>query len=250
MDVDAGILEKVYQENYFKGEEYLDYARDKHVLQRNFDRRLSYLASFTNFAADTQAIEIGCAYGFFGEVLRRKFPALAYLGFDVVPEACEHAVRHLGLNVQCADFLEVDPVPRAQHVFMWDVIEHLQNPQHYLEKIGKTLESAGRVYITTGDISAALPRLQRHRWRMIHPPSHLHYFSRRSLEQLLRRYGFRVLKIRYPSTARSLKQIYYSLFMLKRHGRPLHALVHRTIPEEAFVSLNTFDIMLAVAEKQ
>jgi 2-polyprenyl-3-methyl-5-hydroxy-6-metoxy-1,4-benzoquinol methylase len=249
LQVDQELLREVYRENYFTGEEYVDYAREKTALQHNFARRLDYVSSLAAFRPEQRVLEIGCAFGFFGEVLLTKFPFCEYTGFDVVPEACNYAVQQLGLNVRCLDFLDADDVPQSSHIFMWDVIEHLNNPQLYIEKARERLEKGGSLSITTGDISALLPRLQKRRWRMIHPPSHLHYFSKRTLSFLLRKYGFKVLRIHYPSTARSLKQIYYSLFVLGRKQARIKNLLYAHIPENAFISLNTYDIMLVVAEK-
>jgi len=249
LQVDQELLQRVYRENYFRGEEYVDYAQEKVALQRNFSRRLDYVSSLTAFRPNQRVLEIGCAYGFFGEVLLAKFPSCLYAGYDVVPEACNYAVQQLGLNVRCLDFLEAEDVPQCSHVFMWDVIEHLNNPQFYIGKASERLEKGGSLSITTGDISAIVPRLQKHRWRLIHPPSHLHYFSKQTLSLLLRKYGFKVLRVHYPSTARSLKQIYYSLFLLGRKQTGIKKSLYAQIPENAFVSLNTYDIMLVVAEK-
>src|SRR6267142_3086906 len=135
LEIDQELLKRVYCENYFMGEEYVDYAREKMALQHNFARRLDYISSLTAFRPNQRVLEIGCAYGFFGEVLLTKFPFCDYSGFDVVPEACAHAAQQLGLNVQCVDFLDADDVPKSSHVFMWDVIEHLNNPQLYLQKV-------------------------------------------------------------------------------------------------------------------
>lgn len=84
---------------------------------------------------------------------------------------------------------------------------------------------------------------------MIHPPSHLHYFSKKTLSLLLERYDLKVVRIDYPATARSLRQIYYSLFLLNKRRNRFKEFVYRHIPEDASISLNTYDIMLAVAEK-
>src|ERR1700730_834805 len=249
IQVNKESLKKVYHENYFKGEEYLDYAQEKSALQYNFSRRLDYISSITTFHRSQRALEIGCAYGFFGEVLLKKFPFLDYLGFDVVPEACAYAAAELRLDVRCNDFLEADGVPKSSHVFMCDVIEHLNNPQLYIEKIADTLDIGGHVYITTGDISAILPRLQKRRWRMIHPPTHLHYFSKKTLSLLLAKYGLKVSRVHYPSTARSFKQIYYSLYLLGKRRTVFKRFFYTRIPDSAFVALNTFDIMLMIAQK-
>lgn len=250
MQVDRELLQTVYREHYFKGEEYVDYARDKDVLQHNFSGRLDYISSIADFRAGQNVVEIGCAYGFFGEVLLNKFPFLDYTGFDVVPEACQYAAENLELKVRCEDFLEATSIPKCAHAFMWDVIEHLHNPHLYIRKVSERLADGGYVYITTGDISALLPRLQKHRWRMIHPPSHLHYFSRRTLSMMLEKYGLSVINISYPGTARSLKQIYYSLFLLRKRGNAFKMGLYDRIPEKAFITLNTYDIMLVVAQKK
>jgi SAM-dependent methyltransferase len=249
MQVDKVFLETVYRENYFLGEEYVDYVKDKLILQRNFSRRLARLSSISTFRQGQRTLEIGCAYGFFGEVLVTKFPFLDYLGFDVVPQACHHAAHELKLNVKCVDFLDYPDPPVCTHVFMWDVIEHLSEPQRYIAKISGILEKGGKIYITTGDISAVLPRVQREKWRMIHPPSHLHYFSKKTLTMLLQKYDLRVVRIDYPAMARSLRQVYFSLFLLNKRLNGFKEFVYRHIPENASISVNTYDIMLAVAEK-
>jgi len=249
MQVDRELLQKVYRENYFKGEEYVDYTRDKDILQYNFSRRLDHISSMVDFRPDQNVVEIGCAYGFFGEVLLRKFPFLHYTGFDVVPEACQYAVQTLDLTVRCEDFLEASAVPKCAHVFMWDVIEHLHNPHLYIRKLSENLSEGGYVYLTTGDISALLPRVQKRGWRMIHPPSHLHYFSRESVSILLEKYGLRVTHLSYPGTARSWKQIFYSLYLLRKRENALKKRLYDRIPAKAFITLNTYDIMLVMARK-
>lgn len=252
MDVDPVLLAKVYQESYFKGEEYLDYVQERDALQYNFSRRLQNLQKFAKFKDGESVLEIGCAYGFFGDVLLKRYPTLHYLGLDVVPEACAYARKEMGLNIECADFLSLDlPSIRGpfDHVFMWDVIEHLPEPDRYLEKIASVVAESGFLYLTTGDISGLLPRLQGARWRMIHPPSHLHYFSKRSLSRLLDKYGFAVRSIQYPATARSLKQMFYLQFGMKERASAWKRWIYQRIPEKMQVALNTFDIMLVIAQK-
>jgi hypothetical protein len=63
----------------------------------------------------------------------------------------------------------------------------------------------GVVAISTGDIGAWLPRLQRARWRQVHPPTHLWYFSVGTLTRLLESVGFRVVRVVRPLFYRSLR---------------------------------------------
>jgi SAM-dependent methyltransferase len=250
MEVSRELLEKTYSINYFLGEEYLDYLQDKEILQLNFEKRLTAIEKITRGKLPvSNCLEIGCAYGFFGETLTKKFNA-SYFGLDVVPEAIEYGKDILRLNVKKGDY-EEEPMPHKAYsdVFMWDVIEHLQYPERFVHKAFRELAPGGRIYITTGDFGSFLARLQGEKWRMIHPPSHLHYFTKNSLTRLLENNGFSILKVKYLPVYRSIRQIFYSLFLLNKSGSKKNGLVEK-IPASMNVSLNTFDIVFIIAEKR
>lgn len=85
---------------------------------------------------------------------------------------------------------------------------------------------------------------------MIHPPTHLHYFSKKTIKLLLARHGFIVEKIYDIPIYRSVRQIYYSLFMLnKNYGKTIKK-IYDAIPTRAFFKINTFDILFVIAKKQ
>ena len=133
---------------------------------------------------------------------------------------------------------------------MWDVIEHLITPNKVREKISEEIDSGGRLYITTGDIDAVIPKIRKASWRMIHPPTHLHYFSKKTLSILLEKYGFKVTHIKYPSVSRSIKLIFYSLFILNKSPNKLLFKIYNIIPNHWYFPFNSFDIMFVIAEKE
>ncbi len=47
----------------------------------------------------TDVIEIGCAYGFFAEVITSEIKNIKYVGYDVVPEAIDYGSKQLKQNV-------------------------------------------------------------------------------------------------------------------------------------------------------
>jgi Methyltransferase domain len=71
----------------------------------------------------------------------------------------------------------------------------VQLPYEYLVKARSLLTAGGRVFMTTGDLESWNARLRGAAWRQIHPPTHLHYFSRKTLRALLARAGFEVLGV-------------------------------------------------------
>ena len=249
LDVTDSLLKNIYTENYFKGEEYLDYLKDKIILQRNFKSRLMHILKYVDKKNILSAVEVGCAYGFFAEEFTSEIKDAKYIGFDIVPEPIEYGKNVLKQNLKQQDFINYPVLEPYTDVFLWDVIEHLPNPDQIISKIGKEIKTGGRIYITTGDISALLPKLQKHKWRMIHPPSHLHYFSKKTLTKLLNKHGFEIINISYPPIYRSLKQIYYSLFLLKKNESPLKNWIYNRIPDKMFIPINTYDIMFVIGKK-
>lgn len=249
MEITREVLEKAYQEAYFTGEEYSDYVQDKDYLQDNFRRRIKHILKRINQDSIKNVLEIGAAYGFFGELVIQQLPNAKYKGIDVAKDAINYGKTELGLDMQYIDYLDFKIDSKFTDVFMWDVIEHLQYPRKYLQKLHKETDDGARLYITTGDIGGFLPKLQKGKWRMIHPPTHIQYFSKKTLTQLLEETGFKVKEVSYPWITRSAKQIYYSLFLLKKPNSRFHKFIYSLIPNWLNIKLNTFDIMFVIAEK-
>jgi 2-polyprenyl-3-methyl-5-hydroxy-6-metoxy-1,4-benzoquinol methylase len=245
---DEKLLE-IYAENYFKGDEYLDYVREKKSLQFNFLKRLNYIMKKTDRVRFDSVLEIGCAYGFFAEILTKKFPCNFFKGIDIAESAVLYGREILKQNLDSANYLNYNSNRKYSDVFMWDVIEHLREPQKVIEKISNELITGGKLYITTGDISSLVPKIQKNKWRMIHPPSHLHYFSAATLKNLLSKNGFIMDSVSYPPVYRSIKQIYYSLFLLNKKSRRGLKNIFDRIPENWQIPINTYDIMFVTARK-
>lgn len=243
-------LKEIYSENYFKGDEYRDYIADKSVLQKNFSKRLKQIQINNLTENEINALEIGCAYGFFGEVFTKNYKNAKYIGIDIAPEAITYGKEVLRMNLMFQDYLTFPAGEKYTHVFMWDVIEHLPRPDLFVEKISVEIVKGGELHITTGDIGAILPSFQKQNWRMIHPPSHLQYFAKKTLNSLLTKNGFEIKSVGYHPVYRSVKQIFYSLFLLNKSGRKGIENMYNKIPEKWFVPLNTYDIMHTIAVKK
>lgn len=236
---------KLYEGDYFTGEEYLDYLADEAFFRRNFRKRAEDLL---RRRSGGRLLEIGAAYGFFLDLVKDRFEAV---GYEVNPAAVRHAREVLGLDVRRDDFLAVrieDLGEPMDATVMWDVIEHLERPDLFLERIAEVSRPGALLYVTTGDIGSALARWRGRKWRMIHPPSHLHYFDRRTLPKLLARCGFRTLDVRSVGVARSFRQVLYSVFALGLKMPRAYEGLKKIVPAAWGFTLNTFDIMQVVAE--
>ncbi len=242
----ADELGRLYSLSYFKGEEYLDYELEETALRRNFRSRVRELSR--RHPQRGSLWEIGCAYGYFLSEAARYFDVA---GCDISEDAVRYARNTLGLDASCVDYLDLDSQTTYDVICMWDVIEHLQNPHLYLEKAAAELRPGGTLAFSTGDIGSFLARLQGAKWRQIHPPTHLHYFTEKSAVALLERLGFGNIEVRRPTFWRSADAIAHHMFANPpdKWSTPIYRVLHAARLLNFSIPLNTRDLMTVYATR-
>ncbi|MBA3246635.1 MAG: class I SAM-dependent methyltransferase [Pyrinomonadaceae bacterium] len=242
-------LFELYSERFFTGGEFGDYPASEPYIRRNFEARFKVLRSFLDPARHRHLLEIGSAYGFFLDHVRGHFASAQ--GLDITDAGVRYARERLKIDVTQADFLTHDfGAQRFDVVCLWDTIEHLRSPQFFLEKIAEQTESGALLALTTGDIGSLNARLRKERWRMIHPPTHLHYFSRQTLTRLLNSYGFDVIYDRYCGFHRSADDTAYMVLVLRHGKNRLYELLRRSRVTEFGFYLNLYDILYVIARRR
>lgn len=240
-------LKALYSENYFLGEEYLDYEKERPALERNFQLRLRELLE--RAPAGGQLWEIGSAYGHF---LQQASTHYTTAGCDISEHATRHARQELGQVVHCGDYLALDTPKEQDIVCLWDTIEHLAKPRAYLEKSSDQLKPGGILALSTGDMGAWMARFRGEKWRLIHPPTHLHYFTAQSMQRLLESLGFTDIEIHYHAFWRSADAVAYRLlgYPETRWTAPLYRALSRAALLNFSFPMNTFDLMTVYARRQ
>lgn len=241
-------LERLYSKDYFQGQEYRDYASERMIFEKQFKRRLKTLLRYIPQERRNRLFEIGSAYGFFLNVAQRFFNEVS--GIDLSREACSYAVNAMGVRVATGDFLEYQLDEEQDVVCLWDTIEHLAAPHLYIEKVAANMPVGGILAITTGDVGSLVARWRKAKWRQIHPPTHIHYFSKKTLRRLLGNFDFEVRYAGYDGSYRSADTVAYIILALK-HSRPewYERLKSTGLLNWSFY-LNLFDTMYVIAEKQ
>lgn len=246
IDFEAFDPKSLYGPGYFKGDAYLDYSKDREVLEKHFKKKLAFVL---RHVSGGRLLEIGSAYGYFLALARERFDVV---GFEVSEEAARYARDKLNLDVR-SESLEAKAVPNESFdcVVMWDVIEHLARPDLTVQTAAASLRPGGMLFLTTGDIESWPARLRKGKWRLIHPPTHLHYFTRRSLDALLSGVGMQVVECRHTGVRRSLRQMIYSVFQLGRERRSTaFALAERLSIGSLSLEINSRDILQVAARKR
>ena len=227
---------EIYSKEYFFGEEYVDYLSEEKALRKNFRRNLKFMSRFHPHG---RLIEVGCAYGFF---LHEANGSYDVTGIDVYEEGCQYAQKEFNLDARKDDFLTMPIEDNSVDVVaMWDMLEHVPNPDQFLLKSAKILKAGGHLFLSTLDISSMLARLQGKSWRQIHPPSHVSYFSQKSLKMLADRAGFDILDIKYLGEYRSWNNTWFNLLVLRNKKERLYQFLKKIGLTKGEYYLNTFD---------
>lgn len=241
-------LNALYGEDYFHGEEYRNYISEEASLKANFRRRIATLQQIIPDLAKRKVFEIGCAYGFFLDEV--KGDVASAKGIDISADATRYARETKGVDAITGNYSDQPEEPGVGLVAMWDTIEHLPRPDIFIEKAGREIESGGYIAVTTGDIDSFNARMRGKHWRMIHPPTHMHYFSVATLSKLLDRHGFDVVHVSHPGNARDLRSILHFILDLRLGWGGLYRRIANWPIFNLSLSLNLFDIMFIVAKRR
>ena len=233
----------IYNESYFNGNQedgYCDYQGSKDLIKQEFKSIRSDILKNKTYN-DGKLLEIGCAYGYFLELVKSNFSVTGL-------EICDHAVNEChkrGLNVYNADD-DINFITLGQFdvVVMLDVIEHLTDPIGTIDKISKCTKPGSLLIITTGDFGSLCSVLLKQYWRLMTPPQHLWFFNKLSITSILKRYGFKVESIKYPFKLVSINLIIYQLARYIGLQKFL-----KKINFPGAVPINLFDAMRIIARR-
>jgi 2-polyprenyl-3-methyl-5-hydroxy-6-metoxy-1,4-benzoquinol methylase len=241
-------LQELYGEQYFFGQEYRNYIEEEPDLKLNFRKRMAELGKVLGDPKDLEIFEVGCAYGFFLEEAASRVRIAS--GIDISGDAVRYAREVRGVRALAGDYLQHQLDHPVDLIAMWDVIEHLPRPDLFIQKAAADLKPGGHIAITTGDIGSMNARFRGRRWRMIHPPTHLHYFSVASLERLLSRHNFEVVYLAHPGNSRHLKSILYFILVLRLGWTSVFTALAALPLLRGSITINLRDIMFVIARRK
>lgn len=166
-------------------------------------------------------LDIGCATGLLLDEAKKQ--GWQAYGIELSRWAVNFAREKFNLDIYEGLLAEAKfPYNYFDAVVMIDVIEHLPNPKKTLEEIRRILKPDGMLCISTPDIDSFLSRLLAARWWGIQH-SHLYYFSKKTLTNLLDATGFNVIK--YTSHSRVFSLDYWKR-RIKNHSPFIYGILN------------------------
>ena len=182
-------LEEYYDRSFADGM-YQEFAAAGEMKRMTASQRLKEIVKYLPLQG--KWLDVGCANGVFVE-------AAAERGIESEGiELSQHAVqigRDRGLQLHMGT---VDELPEGETfdcVTGFDVLEHVLEPNSFLDGIHERLNEGGYIVLTVPNTGGIVRRLMGQRWFFYIPEEHLHYFNRRNLVGLLKAHGFDILNV-------------------------------------------------------
>ncbi len=122
-------------------------ARDRLILREHQLTAVEFVNYFASIDTRWSILDIGCADGFFLEILRNLGFQRIY-GMDQDSE-CLDIARQKGLSVFEGSIYQLDAQGQIDAVLMIDMMEHLDNPGLAITKIYDALKGDGILYLIT-----------------------------------------------------------------------------------------------------
>jgi len=144
----------------------------------------------------TSIVEVGCGAGDVLDTLRSNYPGTRLTGFDIAPAATTFWADHKEKDITfvLGDFL-TDSSDHYDVALLLDVIEHLDDPFHFLSKIRNRADHF--VFHFPLDLSALSVLRETPLLYVREKVGHIHYYTKSLALALLADCGFEVLDWKY-----------------------------------------------------
>jgi len=141
-------------------------------------------------------LDIGCASGYYMAAMRDM--GWETYGVEVDAEAAEYAREHYGLDVRTGmaeSTLENFLDSYFDVVTMWHVLEHLFDPSLVLTEVYRVLKPGGMLMLEMPNFDSLPASVFGAYWFPLEIPRHLYHFTPQTLETMLAKTGFRLIKL-------------------------------------------------------
>jgi SAM-dependent methyltransferase len=196
IQIDSNYLNEVYNDSYFNGggTGYTDYFQENKILLnrgRSYARKIFQLTSRKG-----KVLDVGSAAGF----ILKGFIDEGWTGIGIEPnlKMVKAGQQNLGLDIRQNSLENFSTVEKFDLITMIQVVAHFYLPVKAIQNAADLLKDDGLLLIETWNRNSFLAKIFGKQWHEYSPPSVLHYFSFKGLNEFLIKFGFIKIADGYP----------------------------------------------------
>lgn len=202
--------------------DYTNYKDDKVIKQLaksdlwiKYQRNLLRYSLIGKYKKNGSIYDIGCGFGHF--IYTGKKLGYDVSGLEMNKTSVDYMKREFNIDVDFGDFIKIEKSRKYDIVTMWDVLEHIDNADLVIKKIGDILKPDGIIVFQVPQYKSFFSTLLKGKWWAM-GLDHVTYFTPKTAEKLLNKYGFHIIK-RKSSIELKNVLLYVLLPKLKRRKK-------------------------------
>jgi 2-polyprenyl-3-methyl-5-hydroxy-6-metoxy-1,4-benzoquinol methylase len=148
---------------------------------------------FTVAPVAKRILDIGSGRGFTLYYLKRFYGFTRTAGTQISRNAFEFSKNKLALEIYDKDLLEL-PLDNGGFdvITIWHVLEHVNKPEQYIEKISSLLDDRGKFIVEVPNYNSWSRSFTGKYWLSYDLKHHIFFFTPASLSAMLVKHGFRI----------------------------------------------------------
>jgi SAM-dependent methyltransferase len=141
-------------------------------------------------------LDIGSGRGWTLYYLKKYFGYKTAIGTQLSENAYNFSREKLKLKIYNQDILGLDFAEKFEVITLWHVLEHVAEPEKYIQKIHELLATKGAFLVEVPNFDSWSRKLTGKHWLALDWRHHLTFFTPETLAALLVKYDFKIRKIR------------------------------------------------------
>ncbi len=188
-------LAALYRASYFVSHYDEGLTPGTEAMQKRLSQELHRIRFFRSLKKAGRILDIGCGRGYFLLACRER--GYDVQGFDISDDGAAYVKEVLGIPVRTGILEGAFEDASFDVITMWHSLEHTPDPAKYLEAAGRWLRPDGVLVIDVPNYTGTDARLKWEAWEHWDLPYHFLHFTPKSLDKLLGKHGFFVVRRKY-----------------------------------------------------
>ena len=190
------------QYDYLDSDIKKDITVEKELYFFRFSDRLKEIGTFKKKG---RILDVGCAWGYF--LFLAKKDGWDIYGTELSLVEAQYAQREFSLNVFRGSLKDAKFPSRFFDVItLWHVLEHIPHPLEEMSEIRRILKEGGLLAIETPKITRLQDDAREH-GSIFSTLIHLFYYNNETLNLLMEKAGFKIVRIRECGDSEAIKKI-------------------------------------------
>ena len=187
--------------NFYVSEEYISHTDRKqsisdyiYHLARSFmlGRKQRLVASAVGKETGS-LVDIGSGTGYFAAYMKKR--GWQVTGIEISDNARKYSVARFGIRAVTPAEIKGMPPDSADCITLWHVLEHLYEPDLWMDEVNRILRDDGRCIIALPNFASSDSARFGNRWAALDVPRHLWHFTPAAFVNFADRHGLACEKI-------------------------------------------------------